>query len=311
MSRPFPQRGGNRETLEILNPFLQILRSDVPIRIPPGTLKGALGHFLATLEGEQLDGFVNDVLTSKSIWRALSPEDIAEAVRPAPVVKARNLKPDLKDGWFTRDKLGKACRAWLEQVFTASKKAKSDNAIYFYIGLLAGTDDADDVKWGQPREDMEEEVVVSLSERLFPKPSEKEKAKEKEDELEPPLESYCRAAGHVDGARLRVLDLRVGSGFFRADRQKVGPQLHRAIFESLGYPPLAVDRTKMDLKLTKELSRGLSQTIIALSQGGEKNQAFAWDTATAYVAHMLDCGERFQKEWTKRTIPASGSIGGC
>jgi hypothetical protein len=250
-------------------------------------------------------------LSSKSLWRTLSPAGIAEAVRPAPVVKVRNLKPDLKDGWFTRDKLGKACRAWLEQVFTASKKVKSDNAVYFYIGLLAGTDDAEDVKWGQPREDIEEEVVVALSERLYPKPSDKEKAKEKEEALEPALESYCRAAGHVDAARLRVLDLRVSlTGVACADKQKVGPQLHRAIFESLGYPPLAVDRTKMDLKLTKELSRGLSQTIIALSQGGERNQAFAWDTATAYVARMLDCGERFQKEWAKPTIPASGSIGG-
>lgn len=65
----------------------------------------------------------------------------------------------------------------------------------------------------------------------------------------------------------------------------------------------------MDLALTKELSKGLSQTIVALSQGSDRNQAFAWDTATAFVARMLDCAERFQKEWSKPTKPASGSIG--
>ncbi|BEJ03819.1 hypothetical protein CcaverHIS641_0109940 [Cutaneotrichosporon cavernicola] len=295
MSRIMPQRGGNRETLEILNPFLQVLRSDGPIPIPINTLKGALGHFLATLEDEQLDGFVTDILNSKNLWRTLSPSGIIEAVRPAPVVKVRNLRPDLKDGWFTRDKFGKACRTWLEQVFTASKKVKSDNAVYFYVGLLAGVDDAEDMKWGQPRQDIEEEVVVALSERLYPRTSE-EKRKQ-EEELEPALKTYCQAAGHVDAARLRVLDLR-----------KVAPQLHDAIFQSLGYPSIAGGRPKLDLQLTKELSRGLSQTIIALSQGGDRNQVFAWDTATAYVARMLDCGEGFQKEWTKRTAPASGSI---
>lgn len=211
MSRPFPQLGGNRETLEVLNPFLQVIRSDAQIAIPVETLKGALGHFVATLEGDQLDSFINDILASKSLWKALGPSGMEEAVRPAPTVKVRNLKPDLKDGWFSRDKLGKACRAWLEQVFIASKKPKSDHVVYFYIGLLKGVDDASDIKWGQPREDIEEEVVVALSDRLQPKSV---KAKEREmelDELEPGLESYCKAANHIDAARLRVLDLRVGA----------------------------------------------------------------------------------------------------
>ncbi|GMK57673.1 hypothetical protein CspeluHIS016_0405070 [Cutaneotrichosporon spelunceum] len=295
MSRSTPQRSANRETLEILNPFLQVVRSDGPIPIPVNTLKGAIGHFLVTLEGEQLDGFVADILHSKSLSRKLSPAEVAEAVRPAPAVKVRNLKPDLKDGWFSRDNLGKACRAWLKQVFVASKKSKSDNAVYLYAGLLAGADDAEDVKWGQPREDIEEEVVVALSERLYLRTSE-EKKNEKEVDLEPALKTYCRAAGHIDAARLRVLDLR-----------KVAPQLHNAIFDSLGYPSVAGRRTKLDLQTTKELSRGLSRTITALSQGGDQDQALAWETARAYVARMLDCGEGFQAEWTKRTIPASGS----
>lgn len=208
MSRPFPQVGGNRETLEVLNPFLEVLRSNAPITIPLDTLKGALGHFLATLEGEQLDSFIGDVLNSKSLWRALSPIGIEEAVRPAPTVKVRELKPELKDGWFSRDKLGKACRSWLEQIFNASKKAKSDNAIYFYTGLLRGLEDVSDIKWGQPREDIEEEVVVGLSERLQPGG---EKAEVKEKDLEPALATYCRAADCLDAARLRVLDLRVSS----------------------------------------------------------------------------------------------------
>lgn len=208
MSRPFSPLGGNRETIEVLNPFLEIIRSNAPIAIPLDTLKGALGHFLATLEGDQLDSFVNDILTSKSLWRTLSPRGLEEAVWPAPVVKVRALKPDLKDGWFSRDKLGKACRAWLEQVFNASKKAKSENAVYFYTGLLKGVDEASDVKWGQPREDIEEEVVVALSDRLQ-RSGEKETEKAKEEELEPALESYCRAVDHIDAARLRVLDLRV------------------------------------------------------------------------------------------------------
>lgn len=67
----------------------------------------------------------------------------------------------------------------------------------------------------------------------------------------------------------------------------------------------------MDLQRAKELSKGLSQTIVALSKGSQGSQAFAWDTATAYVARMLDCASRFQQEWTKSVKPASGSIGEC
>lgn len=191
------QQSVDRETLEILNPFLDVLRSNSRISIPIETLEGALSHFLATLQGDQLDDFVEDLLNSSSLWRAIGSDGVQRAVRFAPGAAVASLRPISQNTFFKRNQLNKAAQKWLAGILESIKKANSPkNAPYVYLGILNGLDDARDVKWGQPRTALEEEVIVAASERL--------ETKEDDD-----LSYYCAAARHSKLSRLRALNLKV------------------------------------------------------------------------------------------------------
>lgn len=186
-----------RENLQVLNPFLDVLRSPVEIAIPKDTLQGALGHFTATLDGENLDSFIQDVVSSPSLWKVLDGRDVQGAVRHAPTIKVDALRPVIKDGWIRRNQLNKESQAWLSSIFKAIKKTGiTDHSIFLLTGILAGLDDEKSIDWGKPRIALEEAIVIALGERF-----EKNSCNA--------LEMFCSAADHIDMARLRALDLRV------------------------------------------------------------------------------------------------------
>lgn len=186
----------------MLNPFLEVLRSTAPISIPLQTLEGALGHFFATLKDDQLITLTQDVLNSTSLWRALGSDGVKKALRYAPGAKVAALRPNTKDTFFKRNQLDKAAQKWLSEVLGAIANAKPPaNAPTLYLGLLEGLDDVPDVKWGRARTELEEEVVVAVSEKF-------------EKSGKEAVMYYCEAAKHVKPARLRVLNLKVGHGRF-------------------------------------------------------------------------------------------------
>jgi hypothetical protein len=186
-----------REVLQVLNPFLEVLRSPTEIKIPKETLVGALGHFISTLEGDRLDSFIQDVVSSPSIWKALDHTEIEAAVRPAPTVKVAALRPEVKDGWILRNRLDKACQAWLAEVVKSVTRAGiTTNSLVLLIGLLQGLDDVADIDWGKPRISLEEQIVIAVAERF-------------EKNSCDALDLFCSAAENIDSARLRALDLRV------------------------------------------------------------------------------------------------------
>jgi len=198
MATPALKARAERETLQVLNPFLEVLRSPEEIKIPKETLVGALGHFISTLDGDRLDSFIQDVLASPSLWKTLDSAQIEAAVRPAPKLKANALRPEVKDGWIMRNRLSKACQAWLKDVVKIVMRGGSlgNHAVVILIGLLQGLDDADDIDWGKPRVELEEEIVIALAERF-------------EKNSCDALDMFCSAAESIDPARLRALDLRV------------------------------------------------------------------------------------------------------
>lgn len=201
MSKAVRRGRTDRETLEVLNPFLSVLRSSDDISIPKETLQGALGHFTSTLVGDRLDSFIQDVLSSPSLWKTLQPHQIQAAVRPAPKIKVEALRPTVKDGWIFRNQLDKAAQTWLTEVVKAMKTTPtSSHSLILLIGLLQGLDDVTDIKWGRPRIDLEEEIVIAIGERL-------------DNNSCDLLDMYCPAADHIDSARLRALDLRVSTTY--------------------------------------------------------------------------------------------------
>lgn len=189
----------DRETLNVLNPFLEVLRSTAPIPIPLPTLEGALWHFLATLQGKQLDSYVEDVLSSVSLWRALGQDGVRRAVKIAPGAKATTLKQTTQEGIFKSNSPDKAAQKWLANLLSAVKKAKSTtHSFEFYLGLLEGVGDSRGVKWGQPRTELEEEVLIAAAEKI-------------EKDEDGALDYFCAATPHVKPDRLRVLNLKVSS----------------------------------------------------------------------------------------------------
>lgn len=194
MTRPI-----DRETAAVLEPFLQALRSDKTLVIPKATLLGALSHFLSILDGDNLEAYIQDVLSSPSLWDAVTPQDIENAVRSSPASKVAVLKPKIKDTFFKRNRVAKAAQEWLgDLVQDLHKSGNTERSLPILVGILNGISDVKDIDWGKPRLELEDTLVITLAERL-------EKAKSDVDVLR----LFSSVAEDIQPERLRVLDLRV------------------------------------------------------------------------------------------------------
>lgn len=191
-------RALSRETVAVLEPFLQALRSDKALQIPKPTLLGAVTHFLALLDGDNLKAYVNDVLNSPALWDTASPHDIETAVRAAPASRVAILKPKLKDTFFKRDRVAKAAQQWLGDLVKDLREAGNpEHSLPILVGVLNGISDVKDIDWGTPRLELEETLVITVAERL---------QKDKGDE--DVLRLFSSVAEDIQPERLRVLDLR-------------------------------------------------------------------------------------------------------
>lgn len=194
-------RSIDRETAAVLQPFLQALRSDKALTIPKATLLGALTHFLSILDGDNLAAYIQDILTSPSLWDTVTPHDIENAVRTAPMSRVTTLKPKLKDTLFKRNRVATASQEWLSDlVEDLHKSGNTERSLPILVGILNGISDVKDIDWGKPRLELEDTLVITLAERL-----EKEKG-----DLDV-LRLFSSVAEDIQPERLRVLDLRVRS----------------------------------------------------------------------------------------------------
>lgn len=183
----------------MLEPFLQALRSDKALTIPKATLLGALTHFLSLLDGDNLEAYVQDVLSSPSLWDAVTPHDIENAVRSAPASKVASLKPKIKDTFFKRNRVATASQEWLgDLVQDLHKSGNTERTLPVLVGILNGISDVKDIDWGKPRLELEDTLVITLAERL-----------EKEKGDIDVLRLFSSVAEDIQPERLRVLDLRV------------------------------------------------------------------------------------------------------
>lgn len=183
----------------MLEPFLQALRSDKTLTIPKATLLGALTHFLSLLDGDNLEAYVQDLLSSPSLWDAVTTHDIENAVRSAPASKVAILKPKIKDTFFKRNRVAKASQEWLgDLVKDLHKSGNTERTLPILVGILNGISDVKDIDWGKPRLELEDTLVITLAERL-----------EKEKGDVDVLRLFSSVAEDIQPERLRVLDLRV------------------------------------------------------------------------------------------------------
>jgi hypothetical protein len=290
MSTPALKARAERETLQVLNPFLEVLRSPADIKIPRETLVGALGHFLSSLEGDRLDSFIQDILASPSLWKTLDSAEIQAAVRPAPAAKVAALRPEVKDGWILRNQLPKACEAWLKEVVKAvTRSGLTTNCLVVLIGLLQGIDDVPDIDWGKARVDLEEEIVIALGERF-------------EKNNCDALDLFSSVAEHIDDNRLRALDLRVRIlTVLSLTYQQVIPRLNVELFTAIGFPPppapAAFPVKTLDMDQLSLVSRGLARSFLAMSEGSSQSQQYAWEELEAFVRRMFDCAAKLQDEF--------------
>lgn len=293
MTRPI-----DRETAAVLEPFLQTLRSDKALTIPKATLLGALGHFLALLDGDNLAAYIQDVLNSPSLWDTVTPHDIESAVRPAPASKVAILKPKIKDTFFKRNRVAKASQEWLgDLVKDLHKSGNTARSLPILVGILNGISDVKDIDWGKPRLELEDTLVITLAERL-----EKEKS-----DLDV-LRLFSSVAEDIQPERLRVLDLRVSLlCFAQTDFQTLTPELQDALFRSLEPGSAAYAQDK--LADAEDFSIGLSSAIEALAKGGSKSQEFAWSQVEAFTRRMFLSSEVFDLEWSGLSKPLIGGPG--
>lgn len=188
-----------QELQAVLEPFIHVLRSPDPITIPSATVQGALTHFIGSLKDEQLDTFVDDILTSTSLWATVKPDAVRECVRSAVPTKVAALRKTSKDTFWRRNVLDKDAQAWLSQIQDDVHKVEGaeEKGLVFLTGLLQGLDDVTGIDWAKPRVDLEEELVIAMSDAFDAKSKDATKF-------------FSDVAPHVDAARLRALNLKVG-----------------------------------------------------------------------------------------------------
>jgi hypothetical protein len=186
---------------ELLEPFLQALGSGKALEIPPDTVLGAITHFLSTLPLADLPRFTTATLDSEQLWASdgYAGGQMNQAISLAVSGKVANLGKRHQSGWFASRKVSSSSRRWLDTIQTVleSSEARSMTILQFRVGFLSGISSNDNVTWGEARVNLEEQVVLGVSELGLSAADQRR------------LAIVCEVVHHVDPSRLRILDLQV------------------------------------------------------------------------------------------------------
>ena len=192
----------SKDQLDVLTPFLGLLRSPAPIHLPRETLLGAITHFLSTLPSRDLISFTITLVQSPSLWESDTrrQDELRHAIRLGVSAKVSDSKHELRDTYFSRSKYHRSARRWLDDVSKAITTSKaSTGRIVALVGLLEGLSDVSSVDWGRSKMRVEEEIVLGLASILT----------EQEERTQQEMELACASILHVADERIRILDLKV------------------------------------------------------------------------------------------------------
>lgn len=186
---------------ELLEPFLQALGSRRALEIPQETVLGAITHFVSTLSLADLPRFITATLDSEHLWASdeYAGGQLNQAIALAVSGKVVNLEKRHRSGWFASRRISSSSRRWLDTIQTAveSSEARSITVLQFRVGLLSGIGRSNQVTWGEARVNLEEQVVLGVSELGLSAVDQRK------------LAIACEVVHHVEPSRLRILDLQV------------------------------------------------------------------------------------------------------
>jgi hypothetical protein len=186
---------------ELLEPFLQALGSRTALEIPQETVLGAITHFLSTLPLADLPRFITATLDSEHLWASdeYAGGQLNQAISLAVSAKVANLEKRHQSAWCASRKVTSSSRRWLDtaQTVLEQSEARSITILQFRVGLLSGIGSNDHVAWGEARVNLEEQVVLGVSELGLSAADQRK------------LAIVCEIVHHVEPSRLRILDLQV------------------------------------------------------------------------------------------------------
>jgi len=264
-----------QQTAELLDHFLQALISRDVLAIPQETVLGAITHFLSTLPLSDLPRFTTAILDSDYLWGS---EDYAggrliQAVGLSVSSRVAALEKRHTSSWCAGRKVIASCRHWLEAITTACEvyEAREMTKLEMKTGLLVGIAANELVVWGDGRMNLEEEIVLGISELGLSSPGQRE------------LGIICDGINHIEASRLRILDLEVriqskpaaGSLIIQA----ILPFIQNALLESLDQLP----RNRFP---TSKLSVSLGRIFEVLAAGSKRDRALLWVSVRRFVNTM-------------------------
>ena len=186
---------------ELLEPFLQALGSRRALDIPQETVLGAITHFLSTLPLADLPRFTTATLDSEHLWASeeYAGGQLNQAISLAVSGKIADLEKRHQSAWCASRKKSSSSRRWLDTIQTVleSSEARSMTILQFRVGLLSGISSSDQLTWGEARVNLEEQVVLGVSELGLSSADQRT------------LAIVCEVVHHVEPSRLRILDLQV------------------------------------------------------------------------------------------------------
>ena len=186
---------------ELLEPFLQAFGPRKALEIPQETILGAITHFLSNLPLADLPRFTTATLDSEHLWASeeYAGGQLNQAISLAVSGKVADLEKRHQSAWCASRKISSSSRRWLDTIQTVleSSEARSITVLQFRVGLLSGIGISDQVIWGEARVNLEEQVVLGVSELGLSAADQRT------------LAIVCEVVHHVEPSRLRILDLQV------------------------------------------------------------------------------------------------------
>jgi hypothetical protein len=261
---------------ELLEPFLQALGSRKALEIPQETVLGAITHFLSTLPLADLPRFITATLDSEHLWASdgYAGGQLNQAIALAVSGKVANLEKRHQSTWFASRKISSSSRRWLDTIQTVleSSEARSMTILQFRVGLLSGISSKDDVTWGEARVNLEEQVVLGVSELGLSAADQRR------------LAIVCEVVHHIDPSRLRILDLQVSLQSLlyhvpAANIQAIVPFIQNALVASLDQTPSVPVRSST-------LAVALGKIFEVLSEGNKQDKALLWASVDRFVEIM-------------------------
>jgi hypothetical protein len=190
------------ETEAFLPPFLDLLRSDLPITIPKETLHGAISHFMYTLPASRLPSFVRALVASPRLWDDAG--GVREAIQLSFQAKVARLSE--RDGeWLGGRRKRRDVMTWASGILNEVVSARSVlGRVHALAGIVRGMASTD-VHWGAVKAKAEEELVLDLA-SMLERPAQQALA----------LQLFCEVAYCIEEDRLSALDLEVSYCYLSA-----------------------------------------------------------------------------------------------